>query len=44
VTRLVDRLEADGLVARHRCDRDRRVVYIAITDKGLTLLDEMTPR
>lgn len=41
VTRLVDRLEADGLVARTRCDHDRRVVYIAITDKGLELLAEM---
>jgi DNA-binding MarR family transcriptional regulator len=38
VTRLVDRLEADGLVARHRSEKDRRVVYITITAKALELL------
>ncbi|WP_206291356.1 MarR family winged helix-turn-helix transcriptional regulator [Humisphaera borealis] len=41
VTRLVDRLEADGLVARHRSEKDRRVVYIAITPKALDLLAEL---
>lgn len=43
VTRLVDRLEADGLVARHRSAKDRRVVYIAITSKALELLDTLEP-
>lgn len=38
ITRLVDRLEQAGLAARARCDRDRRVVYVHITDKGLALL------
>ncbi len=38
VTRLVDRLEKAGLVARHRCTKDRRVVYVAITNAGLELL------
>jgi DNA-binding MarR family transcriptional regulator len=41
ITRLVDRLEADGLVKRRRCEEDRRVVWVAITPKGLKLLDEM---
>ena len=41
ITRLVDRLEADGLVRRRRCEEDRRVVWVAITPKGLKLLDEM---
>ncbi len=41
VTRLVDRLEADGLVVRKRTTADRRVVLIAITDKGLNLLAEL---
>lgn len=41
VTRLVDRLEADGLVARHRTAEDRRVVLVAITDKGLALLADI---
>lgn len=38
VTRLLDRLEADGLVARHRCDQDRRRVFARITERGLALL------
>lgn len=41
VTRLVDRLEKAGLVARHRCTKDRRVVYVAITEAGLALLTEL---
>ena len=35
VTRLVDRLEAAGLVERHRTSEDRRVVLVKITKKGL---------
>lgn len=38
VTRLVDRLEADGLAERTRCASDRRVVYVSITIRGLELL------
>ena len=35
VTRLVDRLEAAGLVERQRTSEDRRVVMVKITKKGL---------
>src|SRR5215217_7341850 len=35
VTRLVDRLEAAGLVERSRTSEDRRVVLVKITKKGL---------
>jgi DNA-binding MarR family transcriptional regulator len=38
VTRLVDRLEARGLIARQRQARDRRVVLTRITRKGLDVL------
>lgn len=38
VTRLVDRLVAMGLAARSACERDRRVVFVKITDAGLALL------
>ncbi|MGH7405585.1 MAG: MarR family transcriptional regulator, partial [Candidatus Methylomirabilales bacterium] len=38
VTRLVDRLEARGLIARERDRRDRRVVMVRITEGGLRLL------
>jgi MarR family transcriptional regulator, organic hydroperoxide resistance regulator len=38
VTRLLDRLESDGLVIRARCAEDRRRVFARITDEGLELL------
>jgi DNA-binding MarR family transcriptional regulator len=38
ITRLVDRLEAAGLVERSRTQEDRRVVLTAITEAGRTLL------
>jgi DNA-binding MarR family transcriptional regulator len=38
ITRLVDRLERRGLVTRARSLRDRRVVEVRITNKGLALL------
>ena len=43
VTRLIDRLEQLGFAERIRCDEDRRVVHVRITQKGLdvlALLDE----
>ena len=41
VTRMLDRLEARGLIARTRSTEDRRAVLIGVTDAGLTLLDEI---
>ncbi|RMR45756.1 Transcriptional regulator, MarR family [Pseudomonas syringae pv. syringae] len=41
LTRLVDRLESEGLVARHRSDSDGRGAVAAITDKGRTLRKQM---
>lgn len=41
VTRLVDRLERKGLVARTPCPKDRRRVFCRITPKGLDLLEEL---
>ena len=43
VTRLLDRLEALGFVARARDTRDRRVVVARLTDAGRTLLDTLGP-
>ncbi len=40
-TRLTDKLIQKKLVSRERCDRDRRVVYVSITSKGLALLEEV---
>jgi DNA-binding MarR family transcriptional regulator len=43
LTRLVDRLAAQGLLERRRCSDDTRVVYAHITDAGLALLSEAMP-
>ncbi len=41
VTRLLDRLEGKGLIARIRDRTDRRVVKVSITPSGLALLAEI---
>jgi DNA-binding MarR family transcriptional regulator len=41
ITRLIDKLEAAGLVRRDRTGRDRRTVRCGITAKGKALLDEI---
>ncbi|HQV40156.1 MAG: MarR family transcriptional regulator [Flavobacteriales bacterium] len=37
-TRLTDKLIAKGLVLRERCEKDRRVVHLLISEKGNALL------
>lgn len=41
VTRLIDRLEKQGLVSRDRTAKDRRLSIARITRKGLDLLEQM---
>ena len=41
VTRLIDRLEKQGLVVRDRTAKDRRLSIARITKKGLDLLEQM---
>src|SRR5476651_2282281 len=43
VTRLVDRLERRDLVQRNRIAKDRRVVNVRITPKGLKMLADLEP-
>jgi DNA-binding MarR family transcriptional regulator len=43
VTRLLDRLERQGLVERVRSAEDRRLSLSRITDPGLKLLDRLDP-
>jgi DNA-binding MarR family transcriptional regulator len=43
VTRLVDRLVADGLVGRSKCASDRRGSYAVLTDAGRARLAEARP-
>jgi DNA-binding MarR family transcriptional regulator len=43
ITGLIDRLEQAGFVLRLRCEKDRRIIYVALTDQAtaaLTALDE----
>lgn len=40
-TRLMDKLFDKGLINRVRCDHDRRVVFVEITESGLSLLSEI---
>jgi len=43
LTRLVDRLEADGLLARARAGEDRRGAYAVLTDAGREALRRAWP-
>jgi DNA-binding MarR family transcriptional regulator len=43
ITRLIDRLEAKGLVARESCPTDRRKVHCRITTAGNELLSSLDP-
>src|SRR5262245_59425850 len=43
ITGLIDRLEQAGFVNRARCEKDRRVIHVALTDRAketLAALDE----
>jgi DNA-binding MarR family transcriptional regulator len=44
ITKRLDRLARMGLVSRTASERDRRVVQVRLTDKGVTLIDELLPR
>lgn len=43
VTSIVDRLECKGLIGRHRQAADRRVITIALTEKGRSLAENSPP-
>lgn len=43
VTRMLDRLDSAGLVARNRDEKDRRVVHSELTEKGEQLLHNVGP-
>ncbi|WP_236051751.1 MarR family winged helix-turn-helix transcriptional regulator [Nonomuraea cypriaca] len=44
VTRVVDRLEREGLVARQACASDRRASYAVLTEAGRERLESVLPR
>ena len=41
ITGLIDRLEKSGFVVRERCEKDRRVIYVVLTEKGQKTLAEL---
>lgn len=41
ITGLIDRLQEAGMVTRRRCETDRRVVYVDLTDKARSLLTDL---
>jgi DNA-binding MarR family transcriptional regulator len=41
ITGLIDRLEQADFVQRQRCEQDRRVIYVALTDKGRQVLSAL---
>ena len=41
MTRLLDRLEEQGFVARKRCDENRRVVFVSITAGGVAIVNRL---
>lgn len=43
MTRLLDRLEAKGIVRRERIPEDRRVVKVILTSDGHTVTDQILP-
>lgn len=43
VTRVVDRMDREGLIRREACPSDRRSSYAVITSAGLKRLDEVLP-
>jgi DNA-binding MarR family transcriptional regulator len=43
LTRLVDRLEAEGFLTRDRCGTDRRGAYAVITEQGIEALRQTWP-
>jgi DNA-binding MarR family transcriptional regulator len=43
LTRLLDRLEEEGLVVRERCGTDRRGAYVVLTEDGARTLRQAWP-
>jgi DNA-binding MarR family transcriptional regulator len=43
LSRLIDRIERDGLVRRTSCPSDRRSFFVELTDDGAAMLDRMWP-
>jgi MarR family transcriptional regulator, 2-MHQ and catechol-resistance regulon repressor len=43
ITYVVDKLEQKGLIVRKACEKDRRVTYASITEKGKQFIEKVFP-
>ena len=43
LSRLIDRIEKQGLVERRLCATDRRAFFVSLTDEGREMLERMWP-
>jgi MarR family transcriptional regulator, 2-MHQ and catechol-resistance regulon repressor len=43
ITGLIDRMEKAELVRRERCETDRRVIFVALTEKAHALVSQLEP-
>lgn len=44
MTYVVNKLEERGLLARVFCEEDKRITYISITEKGVSLIESIFPK
>lgn len=44
ITYVVDKLEKKQLLERKPCPKDRRITYATITEKGISLMDDIFPK
>lgn len=44
MTYIIDKLENKGLILRKECLSDRRAIYVAITEQGISFMDQVFPR
>ncbi|WP_221567376.1 MarR family winged helix-turn-helix transcriptional regulator [Alkalihalobacillus sp. TS-13] len=43
ITYVVDKLEEKGYLERKACEKDRRITYAYLTEKGKTLMEDIFP-
>jgi MarR family 2-MHQ and catechol resistance regulon transcriptional repressor len=44
MTYVIDKLEQRGLLRRHACPDDRRMIHVALTDDGNKLMNDIMPK
>lgn len=44
ITYVIDKLQKSELVIRKKCDKDKRIYYVSLTEKGEALISEIFPK